>query len=112
MRARYPLILFAAGLPVSGAACRSPAKPPPPSHETPETVRESPKIGEGSQHRGTPGFREREGTRQIHLDFHTSEALRNVGGRFDKKQFQTGTIEVHHEGTIKAALASSAQTHI
>ena len=33
-------------------------------------------------------FRKSEGTRQIHLDFHTSEALENIGGKFDKKQFQ------------------------
>ncbi len=35
-----------------------------------------------------PEFRKKEGTRQIHLDFHTSEALKNIGEKFDKKQFQ------------------------
>lgn len=35
-----------------------------------------------------PDFRREEGTRQIHLDFHTSEALKNIGSKFDKKQFQ------------------------
>ena len=35
-----------------------------------------------------PDYRKVEGTRQIHLDFHTSEALENVGVKFDKKQFQ------------------------
>ncbi|WP_422351060.1 alpha-L-fucosidase [Flagellimonas sp.] len=35
-----------------------------------------------------PDYRKREGTRQIHLDFHTSEALLDIGGKFNKKQFQ------------------------
>lgn len=35
-----------------------------------------------------PDFRRKEGTRQIHLDFHTSEKLLDIGGNFDKKQFQ------------------------
>ena len=26
--------------------------------------------------------------RQVHLDFHTSEKIDNIGGKFDKKQFQ------------------------
>ncbi len=26
--------------------------------------------------------------RQVHLDFHTSEAIAPIGARFDKKQFQ------------------------
>ncbi len=29
-----------------------------------------------------------EGTRQVHLDFHTSEHIKNIGSKFDKKQFQ------------------------
>lgn len=29
-----------------------------------------------------------EGTRQIHLDFHTSEKIPNIGAKFSKKQFQ------------------------
>lgn len=33
-----------------------------------------------------------EGTRQIHLDFHTSEAIDNIGADFDKKQFQKALI--------------------
>jgi hypothetical protein len=33
-----------------------------------------------------------EGTRQIHLDFHTSEAIERVGFAFDKKQFQEALI--------------------
>ncbi len=35
-----------------------------------------------------PEFRTKEGSRQIHLDFHTSEALQNIGSKFNKKQFQ------------------------
>jgi hypothetical protein len=34
----------------------------------------------------------KEGTRQIHLDFHTSEALDSVGFAFDKKQFQEALL--------------------
>jgi len=34
----------------------------------------------------------KEGTRQIHLDFHTSEAIENIGSAFDKKQFQQALI--------------------
>lgn len=30
----------------------------------------------------------KEGTRQIHLDFHTSELIPNIGEKFNKKQFQ------------------------
>ncbi|MDN5204327.1 hypothetical protein QQ008_23245 [Fulvivirgaceae bacterium BMA10] len=30
----------------------------------------------------------KEGTRQIHLDFHTSEKIENIGSHFSKKQFQ------------------------
>lgn len=37
-----------------------------------------------------PGLKE--GTRQIHLDFHTSEAIDNIGADFDKKQFQDALI--------------------
>lgn len=34
----------------------------------------------------------KEGTRQIHLDFHTSEAIDSVGFAFDKKQFQEALL--------------------
>ncbi len=33
--------------------------------------------------------------RQIHLDFHTSEVLKNVGAKFDKKKFQEALIAGH-----------------
>lgn len=33
-----------------------------------------------------------EGSRQIHLDFHTSEHIENIGAQFDKKQFQEALI--------------------
>lgn len=33
-----------------------------------------------------------EGSRQIHLDFHTSEHIDSIGSRFDKKQFQEALI--------------------
>lgn len=36
-----------------------------------------------------------EGTRQIHLDFHTSEAIDSIGAYFDKKQFQQALITGH-----------------
>ena len=36
-----------------------------------------------------------EGTRQIHLDFHTSEHIANIGAKFDKKQFQEALIAGH-----------------
>ncbi len=36
-----------------------------------------------------------EGTRQIHLDFHTSEAIDSVGFAFDKKQFQEALMAGH-----------------
>ena len=32
-------------------------------------------------------------TRQVHLDFHTSEQIPNIGAKFDKKQFQLALIE-------------------
>ncbi len=34
-------------------------------------------------------------SRQVHLDFHTSEFMENVGGQFDKKQFQAALREGH-----------------
>lgn len=34
-----------------------------------------------------------EGTRQIHLDFHTSEHIPDIGAKFSKKQFQEALIE-------------------
>jgi hypothetical protein len=37
----------------------------------------------------TPG---QEGSRQIHLDFHTSEAIDNIGADFNKEQFQAALI--------------------
>lgn len=33
-----------------------------------------------------------EGSRQIHLDFHTSEHIENIGAKFNKKQFQDALI--------------------
>jgi len=38
---------------------------------------------------------QKEGTRQIHLDFHTSEAIESIGFAFDKKQFQEALIAGH-----------------
>ena len=32
-------------------------------------------------------------TRQVHLDFHTSEQIQNIGSQFDKKQFQSALIQ-------------------
>ena len=32
-------------------------------------------------------------TRQVHLDFHTSELIPNIGAQFDKKQFQSALLE-------------------
>ena len=34
-------------------------------------------------------------SRQVHLDFHTSEFMENVGSKFDKKQFQEALITGH-----------------
>ena len=48
-----------------------------------------------AQTQGLPGFRKVEGSRQIHLDFHTSEALKDIGGKFDKKQFQEALLAGH-----------------
>jgi hypothetical protein len=33
--------------------------------------------------------------RQIHLDFHTSELLENIGEKFDKDQFANTLKEAH-----------------
>ena len=33
--------------------------------------------------------------RQVHLDFHTSEHIEDIGKKFDKKQFQTALKEGH-----------------
>ena len=33
--------------------------------------------------------------RQVHLDFHTSEKIENIGAKFDKKQFQEALIKGH-----------------
>lgn len=35
-----------------------------------------------------PEYRLKEGTRQVHLDFHTSGKIEDIGVKFDKKQFQ------------------------
>lgn len=37
--------------------------------------------------------------RQVHLDFHTSPAIDNIGGRFDKKQFQQA-LKAGHVNSI------------
>ena len=37
--------------------------------------------------------------RQVHLDFHTSEAIPGIGEKFDKKQFQ-GALEMGHVDSI------------
>ncbi len=37
----------------------------------------------------------KEGTRQIHLDFHTSEAIDSIGFAFSKKQFQEALLAGH-----------------
>ena len=36
-----------------------------------------------------------EGSRQIHLDFHTSEKIDSIGAHFDKKQFQEALLAGH-----------------
>ncbi len=36
----------------------------------------------------TENYQLKEGTRQVHLDFHTSEYITDIGKQFDKKQFQ------------------------
>ena len=33
--------------------------------------------------------------RQVHLDFHTSEHIEDIGKKFDKKQFQTALKKGH-----------------
>ena len=44
----------------------------------------------GIEHgQSSPLARKRVGRRQIHLDFHTSEYLPNIGEAFSKKQFQS-----------------------
>lgn len=45
------------------------------------------------------GSRFSEGTRQIHLDFHTSEAIEGIGKKFDKKQFQAA-LKAGHVNSI------------
>lgn len=42
---------------------------------------------------------EKVGSRQIHLDFHTSDVLEDIGGSFDKVQFQEA-LKVGHVNTI------------
>ncbi len=37
----------------------------------------------------------KEGTRQVHLDFHTSEAIEGIGDNFFKKQFQEALLTGH-----------------
>ncbi|MCY4561549.1 MAG: hypothetical protein OXC03_04425 [Flavobacteriaceae bacterium] len=46
-----------------------------------------------------PEFRLKEGTRQIHLDFHTSKEIDDIGIKFDKKQFQDA-LKVGHVNSI------------
>ncbi len=41
----------------------------------------------------------KEGSRQIHLDFHTSAALKDIGAKFDKKQFQEA-LKAGHVNSI------------
>jgi len=38
-------------------------------------------------------------TRQVHLDFHTSEKIENIGAKFDKKQFQNA-LKLGHVDSI------------
>ena len=38
-------------------------------------------------------------TRQVHLDFHTSEYIEGIGEKFDKKQFQ-GALKAGHVNQI------------
>ncbi len=45
-----------------------------------------------------PDFRIKEGTRQIHLDFHTSGKIDSIGHKFSKKQFQ----EALRKGNVNA----------
>ena len=35
------------------------------------------------------------GNRQVHLDFHTSEQLHNIGNKFSKEQFQSSLKLAH-----------------
>ena len=51
------------------------------------------------------------GTRQVHLDFHTSEKLPEIGKHFSKKQFQAAliagnvnAINIFAKGTIAGAI--------
>ena len=50
----------------------------------------------GFSQSGRPAIPEPEGSRQVHLDFHTSEEIKNIGKHFSKEQFQkalkTGNI--------------------
>lgn len=39
-------------------------------------------------------------TRQIHLDFHTSGYIKDIGSAFDKKEFQRALIEGHVDSVI------------
>ena len=41
----------------------------------------------------------KEGTRQVHLDFHTSEAIEGIGANFYKKQFQEA-LQLGHVNSI------------
>jgi hypothetical protein len=43
-------------------------------------------------------MRPRVPARQVHLDFHTSELIPDVGARFDKRQFQ----DALREGNVNA----------
>ena len=37
---------------------------------------------------GETALTNKEGSRQVHLDFHTSEEIKDIGKRFSKEQFQ------------------------
>lgn len=46
-----------------------------------------------------PGFSQTEGSRQVHLDFHTSEEIQGIGKEFSKEQFQ-GALQTGHINSI------------
>ncbi|WP_136464784.1 hypothetical protein [Flagellimonas onchidii] len=46
-----------------------------------------------------PEYRLKEGTRQIHLDFHTSGKIEDIGKKFNKKQFQEA-LKAGHVNSI------------
>lgn len=56
-------------------------------------------LAMGAKAQQFPEYPIKEGTRQIHLDFHTSKHIDNVGVKFDKKQFQEA-LKTGHVNSI------------